>query len=30
MVPLVSIREEEKPAHALVVQSPENPSGAFC
>ena len=30
MVPLVSSVEEKKPAHALVVQSPENPSGAFC
>ena len=30
MVPLVASGEEKKPAHALVVQSPENPCGAFC
>ena len=30
MVSLVSSGEEKKPAHALVVKSSENPSGAFC
>ena len=30
MVPFLSFGWEKKPAHALVVQSTENPSETFC